>query len=180
VWIDSEGKKHTYKAKGRTFKIVNEAYKATDDILIEAIQDLKEKILKPRKKGAKYKKEGNGIYSSENGELYIRDCQLLHKVVLKKGDYPQKATGAKVAIRNAIEKSLPISKYRQALLSGIFDYITIGGQIIMQDETNNRTYVGLAEHKGMVEPRTERIDETVEPLKVATNPLKTTTKQECI
>jgi len=161
VWENADGTYTNRKAKGRTYKVITETFNSTDALFIEAVAEIENSIINPyNPKGASYQKEGNGIYSMENESLHIRDCQLLHKVILKRGDYPQKATSEKVALRDAIKRNLPISKYRQVSLSGIFDYITVGGQIIMQDENENDIYVGFSEHKGLIEPRISGLEET--------------------
>lgn len=166
VWEDANGIRHTRKAKDRTFKVVSKIYSIDEDITKEAIKAVEESIINPRQFHADYDKEGNGVYSMEDGSLHIRDCQLIHKTILREGDYPQKATGELVALKNAIKKLLPISKYRQVCLDGRFNHISIGGQIIMQDENENDIYVGFAEHKGLLEPRIYGLTETLESVKV--------------
>jgi len=153
VWTDSKGQNHNRKAKDRTFRTITETYTSNDVIVSEAVKEIENSILNPYKKGADYQKEGNGIYSMEDQSLHIRDCQLLNKIVLRKGDYPKKASSEKVALRNAIKRTLPISKYRQVRLDGRFDYISVGGQIVMQDENENDVYIGFSEHKGLLTPR---------------------------
>lgn len=178
VWEDASGKQHNRKAKGRTYKTVSKTYTHADAIVSQAISEIEQAILNPYKKGASYQKEGNGVYSQEDGKLHLRDCQLVHKVVLRQGDYPKKATSEKVALRDAIKRLLPISKYRQVVLDGSFDYITIGGQIIMKDEYTNNVYVGFSEHKGLLVPRITGLEEELPPQKVPTETLEPTEEQK--
>jgi len=170
VWTDKNGVNHTRKAKDRSFRTISETYRSGDEALTEAIASIRNSILNPRKSSVDYSKEGNGVYSMESGALFIRDCQLLHKVIKREGDYPIKATGAKVAIQNAIKKNLPIGKYRQVKLDGRFDYISVGGQILMQDEAGENVYVGFVEHKDLLEPRIMGLEESLPSVKV---PIKT-------
>jgi hypothetical protein len=172
VWTGKDGIKHNRKAKGRTYSVVTETYTADNPMMNEAIREIEHSILNPYKKGAEYQKEGNGVYSMEDQSLHIRDCQLLHKIVLREGDYPKKASSENVALRNAIKRSLPISKYRQVKLDGRFDYISVGGQILMQDESGENVYVGFSEHKGLLTPRINGLTEVLESVKVPTNTLE--------
>lgn len=171
VWTDKEGVNHNRKAKDRAYRVITETYTTNDPIFADCIEEIKQSILNPHQKGAEYDKEGNGVYSQENGSLHIRDCQVIHKTVLREGDYPLKATSENVALRNAIKRNLPISKYRQVCLDGRFDYISVGGQIIMQDENENDIYVGFAEHKGLLTPRIHGLTETLESVSVPTETL---------
>jgi len=167
VWKNSNGKISPTNRKNKkqgfvNFDTITETYRYGSSIMIDALAKARQSIEKPQYQGAIYKEEGNGIYSAENGTLHIRDCRLIHKTVTREGDYPQKATGEIVAVTNAIKRLLPIGQYRQVKLDGRFDYITVGGQIIMQAENGEKVYVGFAEHKGNVEPRIVGL----EPIKV--------------
>ena len=178
VWQDSAGTNHNRKAKGRTFKTVTQTYKHGDEMLQQAISKVMESILNPKARTNVYEKQGNGIYEQDEGTLHIRDCRLLHKVVIKEGDYPQKATGELVALTNALKKLLPISKYRQVRLDGRYDYITVGGQIIMQDEAGEKVFVGFAEHKGLIQPRIVGLENEVPMRKIPVETLKPSPEQE--
>ncbi|HUX61771.1 MAG TPA: hypothetical protein VMV32_10710 [Ignavibacteriaceae bacterium] len=178
VWQDSEGINHNRKAKDREFKTVTAIYNHDNELLTEAITKVEQSILNPQYKGAEYDKQGNGIYQQEDGTLHIRDCRLLHKVVIREGDYPQTASGELVALTNAIKKMLPISKYRQVRLDGRYDYLTIGGEIIMQDEGGKKVYVGFAEHKGFIKPRITGLEDELPLVKVPVETIKQVTEPE--
>ena len=164
VWVDGEGNYHTRKAKDRTYKVITKTYDHNDEVVGQAIQKIEQSISNPRQSTVEYDKLGNGIYEL-NDTLHIRDCHLIHKNVIREGDYPKKASGEIVAVEKAIKKSLPLSKYRQVRLDGRFDYIAIGGQLVMQTEDGSNVYVGFGEHKGMVEPRIAGMDTLIEQKK---------------
>lgn len=153
VYRDADGVEHTRKAKGRTYHKVTKVYTGADVAFQEAVTKVRESLVAPKQQyGADYDKESNGVYSL--GEtLHIRDCQLLNKVVVTEGNYPETASGEVVAISDAIRRELPIGKYRQVCLDGRFDSITVEGQLVMQSEQTMGFFVGLKEHKGVLESR---------------------------
>lgn len=172
VWKNSIGKINPTNRKNKIYSVYDtntQTYVFDNELLMQAIQKIEQSILNPQYKGADYDKHGNGIYEYDK-TLHIRDCRLLHKIVLREGDYPQKASSELVALTDALKRQLPISKYRQVRLDGRFDYITIGGQIVMQDEDGNKTYVGFSEHKGFIKPRIAGLEDEVEMVKI---PIKT-------
>ena len=181
VWKTQKGEINPTNRKSKTYSVfdtVTKIYNHDNELLTEAIAKVEQSILNPQYKGAEYDKQGNGIYQQEDGTLHIRDCRLLHKVVIREGDYPQTASGELVALTNAIKNMLPISKYRQVRLDGRYDYLTIGGEIIMQDEGGKKVYVGFAEHKGFIKPRITGLENELPLVKVPIETIKQVTEPE--
>lgn len=181
VWKNQKGEINPTNRKSKEYPIfdtVAKIYNHDNKLLTEAIAKAEQQILNPHSQGAKYDKQGNGIYQQEDGALHIRDCRLLHKVVIREGDYPQTASGELVALTNALKKILPIGKYRQVKLDGRYDYITLGGQIVMQDEGGNKVYVGFAEHKGFIKPRITGLEDELPLVKVPIETIKQITEPE--
>jgi hypothetical protein len=175
AWKNPDGTYTNRKAKNRTFeRNVRTTYNSGDALFIEAIESIRESIINPRQFTTDYEKEGNGVYSREDGSLHIRDCQLIAKKVLRAGEYPEKATGELVALKNKLKSLTPVSKYRQVCLDGRFDYISVSGQIVMQDEGGNETFIGFAEHKGLLTPRIDGLEEELPSVKVPTETLEET------
>ena len=152
MWEDENGVRTTRKAKGRFVRQLCETYAFGHPLLTEAFAKVRKSLTAPQPSTAEYAKEGNGIYSLD-GVLQIRDCSLIHKEVVKEGDYPITATEPVNALADTIRRLLPIGKYRQVRLDGRFDYISIRGQIVMQSEDGDKAYIGLNEHKEMLAPR---------------------------
>lgn len=167
AWKNADGTYTAYKSKDRTFeRNVRVTYKSDNPLFIEAVATARKSILKPRQTSKVYNQEGNGIYSEENGQLSIRDCQLIHKDILREGEYPNKAKGEVTALKAKLESLTPYGKYRQVSLDGRFDYITVGGQLVMQSEGGERNFTGFAEHKGMLKTRINGLEESLPSVKV--------------
>jgi hypothetical protein len=173
AWQNADGTYTAYKAKNRTLvKGVRETYNSQHPLFIEVVEKIKKTLEKPRQVNPKYKKEGNGVYSDENNNLYVRDCQQIHKTILTEGNYPDKASGENTALRTAIERLIPYGKYRQINLDGRFDYITVGGQLVMQNEGGENSFVGFAEHKGLLTSRIDGLEESLPSVKIPTATLE--------
>jgi hypothetical protein len=160
AWVDENGVESNRKAKGRTLTARNRQYKKGNPVLTEAFAKVRQSIEAPRPATVEYDKHGNGIYEYD-GTLQIRDCLLIKKSVIRKGDYPVTASGETVAVADAIKRLLPISKYRQVRLDGRFDYIAIAGELVMQSEGGEKVYVTFSELKGNVSSRIVRSDESI-------------------
>jgi len=122
-------------------------------LFTNALNELLQSNVTPRPTFVEYDKEGKSCYSydKEDGspvKWYLRDVLTVKKTVITKGDYAFKATGASVAIREAIAREfLLTSKYRQFILTeGKFNSITIEGQAVMVDGVDEAFYMALPEH----------------------------------
>lgn len=154
MWVDAQGQKYTRKAKDRWLKKFSETYAFGHPLLMEAFAKVRQSLMAPRPSTVDYDKLGNGIYEHE-GVLHIRDCALIHKEIVRNGDYPVTATEPVNALADAIRRKLSIGKYRQVRLDGRFDYISVCGQLVMQNEGGTEAFVGLSEYKNAVHPRIE-------------------------
>ncbi|MFA5311696.1 MAG: hypothetical protein WC375_00090 [Methanomassiliicoccales archaeon] len=161
AWVDAEGVESNRRAKDRKLEIRKHEYKHGDSLLTEAFAKVRKSIEAPRPPTVEYEKEGNGVYDLA-GVLYIRDCLLICKEVTRKGDRSIKATSELVALSDAIERLTPRSKYRAVKLDGRFGYISVGGQLVMQNEGGAKTFIGFREHAGLVEPRIMSDEDRVE------------------
>lgn len=167
VWVDANGTEHNRKAKDRTLKKVTRRYNAESPMLYEAFNKVRTSLLAPRPAHTEYEGLGNGIYQQDDGTLHIRDCIIIRKETIREGDYPIKASSELVALSDAIQRLLPISKYRQVRLDGRFDYIAVNGELVMQSEDGGKAYVTFSEYKDNIEPRIVRTDAVVHPEKTA-------------
>lgn len=164
-WDTVKDKKTTAAAKNKELRTHKVTYHAGDHRLTEAFAAVRNSILNPRERPDIYEKEGNGVYTQITDKgfcLHIRDCQRLHKTVVRHGDCPVKTTSESVALKDAITNRLPLGKYRQVRLDGRFDYVTVAGQIVMQDENGEQTFIGFKEHAGLMRTRIPQIDEEIE------------------
>lgn len=140
--------------KGRIPVTVSYHIDSTHKLFKEALETILKSLVSPRPASIEYDREGKSCYSLEKEgdttKWYIRDVLAVQKTVIQQGDYAFKATGASVAIREAIASQyLLTSKYRQFILTaGKFDSITIEGQaIVMDTETgDDEFYLALPEH----------------------------------
>jgi hypothetical protein len=62
--------------------------------------------------------------------LYIRECLVVTKKVLKEGEYSESATLPFNALKDAIKKLLPVSNYRTFKLEQ-FESVSINGTVII-------------------------------------------------
>jgi hypothetical protein len=147
------GQKTTAAAKDKVLKSFDRIFLANDDAVKMGIAKVRKSLTDPRPVTNVYEKEANGVYTQDDGTLHIRDCQLLTKRVVIKGDWPITTSSPEVAVADAIKALLPVGKYRQVRLDGRYDYVSVGGEIIMSDEGGNQTFIGFSEDKGLLVPR---------------------------
>ena len=169
-WFNPETqKKTTAAAKNKELRKNKVTFHAGDHRLLVAIAAIRNSIENPRRRESVYENEGNGVYTQLTDEglcLHVRDCQQLHKSIVCGGDWPIKASSEAVALKAAISKTLSIGKYRQVRLDGRFDYITVAGQLVMQDGSGEKAFIGFKEHAGLMQTRLPQIDEEIEMEKV--------------
>ena len=135
TWVNEKGEANPTGRKSKefsTFKMVEETYKKGDQELEDAISSIRKSLTDPEPPTKEYESIGNGVYKDESGKIYIRDLRLVNKKVVVKGEYKEKATGAKVSIQDAIKKNMPIGNYRMFNLDGDWDAISLGGVEIAQ------------------------------------------------
>ena len=130
VWKDVNGKVNPTNRKSKVFSVsdkVTETYSADSDTMLEALAKVRKGLENPRPT-KDYTSLGNGIFVDEATDtLFVRDLRLVSKTVVVKGDYPFKASGAVTSLKGAIERDMPIGKYRQFRLDADFDKIALGG-----------------------------------------------------
>ena len=131
TWQDGNGNESPSGRKNKAhsvFVTVTETYKQGSKVMDEALASVYNSLENPRKPTKEYKTLGNGVaMDPETGKLYLRDLRRVSKVIVKHGDYPNKASKASVALADAIKRDMPIGNYRQINLDGIFDKVTFGG-----------------------------------------------------
>jgi hypothetical protein len=130
AWCDANGNESPSGKRNKAhqnYKTLTETYKKGDGVLTEALEAIRKSLTKPAESYAEYTKIGNGVYVDDKGAIHIRDLRKVSKKVIVKGDYPQKATSARVAIQDAIKKDMPIGNYRQFRLDCDYDTIKVGG-----------------------------------------------------
>jgi len=130
VWKDINGNVNPTNRKTKVFSVsdkVTETYSADSAEMIDALAKVRKGLENPRPM-KDYKSLGNGVYVDETTDtLFVRDLRLVSKTVVTRGDYPFKASGAVTSLRGAIERDMPIGKYRQFRLDADFDKIALGG-----------------------------------------------------
>ena len=135
VWKDADGNISPTNRKNKIFTIadtVKETYSFDSVEMKEAIEKVRKGLENPRPT-KEYKKLGNGVYVDESTDtVYLRDLRLVSKTVVIKGDYPFKASGAVTAVKGAIEKTMPIGKYRMFRLDADYTQIALGGVELSQ------------------------------------------------
>ena len=115
---DEQGTKHNRKAKGRTL-ITNhkETVSVSDGDLQEAVEKLRQSLTSPKEFTQEYNQIAKSTYESEStGKTYFRNVLIHSKEVVVQGVYPIKCTTRVNAIKDALEKLLPISKYRSYVI----------------------------------------------------------------
>ena len=130
IWENADGTVTNRKATGRTFKTITTAYKWDSDDFQKACDEILQGMLAPKKVEQSYDKEAKGLYSIDDDTLYIRECLVVTKAVVKDGVYPESAQLPFNALKDAIRKLLPVANYRTFKLES-FQSITINGSIII-------------------------------------------------
>jgi hypothetical protein len=100
------------------------------------VTNLRDNLANPKKVDQGYTAEAKGAYSKEGeaeGVLYFRDCMTVHKHVTLQGEYKQKGGKEETAIKEALRRMLPVGRYRAYKLDGNFEYVTVGGLSIVQE-----------------------------------------------
>lgn len=95
-----------------------------------AIASIHHSLVSPKKVDQGFEEVAKGAYEKD-GILYLRDCLLVNKFVVKQGS-SETASSPEVALKDAVENLLPKGKYRCFKADGRFEHITIGGQAILQ------------------------------------------------
>ena len=130
VWKDADGNISPTNRKNKVYTLadtVTETYGYNSPEVQEALVKVRNGLENPRP-SKEYTKLGNGVYVDETSDtIYLRDLRVVSKVVVSKGDYPFTASGAVTAIKSAIEKDMPIGKYRMFRLDADFTSISLGG-----------------------------------------------------
>ena len=164
VWVGADGSQHTKKAGDRTFEKITKVYSLSNEddaakIMTaihggidpnsdKAVKGLRENLTAPKKVDQGYTVEAKGTYSKEgeaDGILYFRDSMYIHKHVQVQGEFKNKATGEIVAIKDAIKRMFPVSRYRAYKLADNFEYITVGGLSILQGADSTAFELSLVE-----------------------------------
>jgi hypothetical protein len=130
VWMDADSQISPTSRKSKQYWIsgtVTESYGTDSPELIDALAKIRKGLENPRP-SKEYKKLGNGIYVDEtNDTLYVRDLRVVKKTVIVHGDYPFKAKGAVSAIKDELERDMPVGNYRMFRMDAEYDNITMGG-----------------------------------------------------
>jgi len=147
AWVDGRGEQFNRKAADRSPMTITLTLDMTDARLRAAVAHVREHLLHPDEATVQYDKAAKGAYSLGEGHktFYIRDCLRVHKVVHKRGDYPFKASSQDVAIRDAVRGDLRVGRYRQFVMDGRWDSMTVGGQSILVDGIEERYFIAAPE-----------------------------------
>jgi hypothetical protein len=130
VWQNEDGTIATRKGAGRKMVAYEQSYAWDSADFQKACDAIMEGFLNPRETTHTFEKEAKGLYSMDEETLYIRDCLLLNKAVIKEGVYPESATAPFTALKDTIRGMLPVSKYRAFKLEN-FDNIMVNGNLIV-------------------------------------------------
>ena len=136
VWTNEANEVSPTGRKSKDFPIpatLSKTYKTGDATLLEAFAKVRKSLEDPKEMDKVWNKEGNGVYSDDNGRLYLRDLRLVSKNVIVHGEYPFKASGELVALADAIEKDMPKGKYRNFALGSDFDAINLDGMELTKE-----------------------------------------------
>lgn len=133
-WKDKQGILHNREAKDRTLVTDTKIYSHSDQVFLDVCKDLLDQLKNPKEKETSFEKEAKGLYSMETKEgvdvLYVRDCLVLRKVIIKFGQQPVKATLPLQALKDYIKRLLPVGNYRMFKLDGRFEKIAINKEEI--------------------------------------------------
>jgi len=139
TWVDQTGTQHNRKAEGRVHQIIKKTYSMANEDdrakVLLCLAEVRQGLVVPKKVDQGFTSIAKGTYSKEDepeGVIYFRDCMNVAKVVTKQGEYKQTASDEIPAMKEAIKRLLPVGKYRAYKLCANFDYISIGGQAILQ------------------------------------------------
>lgn len=124
---------------------------AGDQELRAGFDKVRQSLTNPQEASVEYDKQGNGVYSYGD-TLYIRDCRLLNKVVVREGENKVRTQKRQTAIADAIRNLLSVSKYREFLLDGRYRYIAVGGEQISPEAMIIEAERELTAETGQSEP----------------------------
>ena len=129
-WVNTKtGQITTAACKTKELRSCSITLRHGDEELAMGIAKVRNSLSNPKQSNTHYEKEGNGVYGYD-GKLYIRDCRILHKVIVQAGEEKVRTSSRAVAIGNAVRSLLSVSKYREFLLDGRYQYIAVGGNVI--------------------------------------------------
>jgi hypothetical protein len=129
-WANTKtGQITTAACKSKELRSCSITLRHGDEELAQGIAKVRKSLTTPQESHTHYQKEGNGVYGYD-GKLYIRDCRILHKVIVQAGEDKIRTSSRAVAIGNAVRSLLAVSKYREFLLDGRYQYIAVGGNVI--------------------------------------------------
>jgi hypothetical protein len=121
----------------------------TDDSLRTAVRNVLYSLENPAPAKVSYDKESKGQYGLDKADgehcLYIRDCLRVHKAVRVEGEYKVKCSSPEVAIKDAVRRKLGVGRYRQFIMDGRWESLTLGGQAILIDGIEDNLYLALPE-----------------------------------
>jgi len=127
-YLDEAGKQYTRTAKGRSFVAgTKETVACQDPDFQEAIAKLRESITNPKAIANNYDKAAPGTFdNTKTGKTYFRNVLVSSKQIIVAGKYPDTCSARVNLIRDALQKMLPIGKYRTYTLDeSKFDYISL-------------------------------------------------------
>lgn len=119
------------KAKDRALVMWENDIKWDSADFQRACDEIKEGLVNPKKVEQPFEKEAQGLYSTEEDVLYIRECLVLKKTIVTPGTRPMSATEPFTALKNKIRKLLPVDNYRTFRLDlNRFETISINNEKI--------------------------------------------------
>ena len=155
--VETFGNKRGNKKDGYNVQAtISYSLPCTHPLVVAAIGDadlqgtVLQGLLQPREATTDYDKVAQSAYSLEKDgqtKWYLRDVLAVHKVVRVEGDYGFSASLPINAVKRAIQSQwLLTGKYRQFVLtSGQFESVTIEGQAVLCDGTDEQFYFALPE-----------------------------------
>jgi hypothetical protein len=163
AWINDAGEANPTARKSKvyhTHKTITKLY-AMDNMddaekVVDAMADMLDGLLNPKKVNQGFTQEAKGAYSKEGepeGVLYFRDCMAVHKHVTTQGEYKKSASKEDSAIKKAIKKLLPVGRYTSFKLDGNFEYITVGGRSVIQGDNISEWELALVETEAIHEAK---------------------------
>jgi hypothetical protein len=125
TWQNPDGTYSNRKSKERKLVDFEQDYDFGHPEFQRACDEIMEGLVAPKSVEQPYEKEANGIYSVDGDALYIRECLVVRKDVVKFGVREHSATHPFTALKNAVRKLLPVDNYRTFKLDGRFEKIAV-------------------------------------------------------
>ena len=135
TWQDGKGNISPTNRKSKDFPNfvkVEKTYDMEHPAMNEALLKLDLSINAPQPPTKEYRALGNGVYADVEGKVYIRDLRFVSRDIIVEGEVKPKASEEANAIRDAIEKTMPIGNYRQFGLAQDYDSLVLDGMEIAQ------------------------------------------------